>query len=98
MTTPANVLATGSASRRALPKSTSAMVPSSRNITLAGLRSRWMIPAACTDAGAQVAGGEVLHDDVGMAFAEAVLEYLGHVRAVDARGGEVFLHETRQQV
>ena len=54
--------------------------------------------AVARDARAQVAGGEVLHDDVGMAVGEAVLEHLGHVRAVDARGGEVFLHEARQQV
>ena len=121
MTTPASVFATGSASRRALPKSTSAMVPSSRNITFAGLRSRWMMPAgvhrhqrredrADDDEGfldrgpvarharAQVARGEVFHDDVGVAVGEAMLEHLGDVRAVDARGGEIFLHEARQQV
>ena len=50
------------------------------------------------DARAQVAGGEVLHDDVGVALGEAVLEHLGDVRAVDARGREIFLHEARQQV
>ena len=47
---------------------------------------------------AQIAGGEILHDDVGMAFGEAVFEHLGHVRAVDARRREIFLHEARQQV
>ena len=47
---------------------------------------------------AQVARGEVLHDDVGVAVGEAMLEHLGHVRAVDARGREIFLHESRQQI
>ena len=50
------------------------------------------------DARAQIAGGEVLHHDVGVAVGEAVFEHLGDIRAVDARGREVFLDEARQQV
>ena len=47
---------------------------------------------------AQIAAGEILHDDVGVRLGLAVTEDLGDVGMMDLRDQIVFLQETLQQI